>query len=367
MESLHFMQNNQVFGTTTSITGFSISGIKGNSSNGLKAIFIIKGGSKGNVRTGASADIESTIQIFKKLYSYIEIWRTENKYLDEVCEKITRPKSVKYLKKADCVLLIYSGASGKLVRTLVKNGIKNVAFRAQNPELFHRWDYFLLSRNVKYLAIAFVGLVSDLQAVRNAKLILTISEYDLGLYFSKLKSLARSKVRLYNLSYYPTTSPRLITESQNEKFFIGSSTKSTLISSVDVKLKKLICDRKIYAQDFKGIGYGLESIAESLQSNLGFVADLDKCLQHAGLVVIPSTKGWGFKTKIADFIHEEKQVVIHRDLAKKIDRELLPYLTVINDWKELQQIIISPQAPLPKRIFNDFNNLASKLDIREYL
>jgi hypothetical protein len=322
-------------GTLTPISGFSVSAFRGSANNSKSAAVIIKGGNKQNVPTGGTADVESILRILGELYSYVEIWRVNTKNVKQVSERLSRPKPLKYLSKHHFVFIVYSGASGRFVKVLHKNGIRNIAFRAQNPEFLHRWDYFKVSKKVKFLALAFLGLRSDFQVCRYSRLVLPISNYDLTRYFYLINRLSGSRSRLFSVSYYPARSAALYSNMPNKVFMIGTSTEGTLISSVDKGLARKVLSGAISLRHISGIGYGLEKIGHLLETNLGFQKDLETVMQSAAIVVIPTTKGWGFKTKIADLICQGKEVVVHKDLAKKIDSRIIPYLTVIESWEDL--------------------------------
>lgn len=355
-----FMYN--LIGTPIEISGFAISGLRGDAGNNKSIAIIIKGGTKTSVRTGASADIESLISILKRCYSYIEVWSALNKKIDEVNEKISRPKSLKYLNKHDLILICYSGASGSLVNTISKNGLKHIAFRAQNPELPHRLNYFLLSKNPKYLIIALKGLFSDFKVVRNSRLVFTISDYDLKWYFAILKYLSSSKCILHNLSYFPKNTEHEKSELSfaNDKdsiLLIGSSTRSTLVSGADRKLIQMFHKEKLDGKLFSGVGYGLEPLKGLLKEDYGFVEDLNGLISKHRVIVIPTTSGWGFKTKIADLISFDKKVIVHEKLANKIDSEILNHLKVVKSWKELENLDKTFRIHKTKREFLEIKTL----------
>lgn len=355
------MQPIDTNGTLALISGFSLSGIKGRSISNESVAVIIKGGNKKEVRTGGSADVESFIDILQDMYSYVEVWRSDSKNIDDVSEKLTRPKVLKYLSKHNFVFIIYSGASGKIVKTLHSNGITKLAFRAQNPEFFHRFDYFRISGDLKFLALALLGLVSDMRVCRYSKVVIPISRNDMQWYFKYVNKLVGGKAILFSISYFPRESVNQEKFTTNRFFLIGSSTKSTLISSVDRSLSRKIFNGHINLKHFYGIGYGLESIESYLSFNYGFQEDLNKQLGSATHVIIPTTSGWGFKTKIADLLAQGKIVVVHKKLARKIDVEIRKHLIVVNKWEELPNIPTSIQSVQNRLVFEDTRHFKTML------
>jgi glutaredoxin-related protein len=328
----------EVTGTQVLISGFSIQGIKGMVKNGKTIVFIVKGGYKNSVKTGASADIQALIDLAQLEFSYVEIWSADSKRVEEVSKKISVPKAIKYLNKHNFVMIVYSGASGQIVKQLSKSGVKEIIFRAQNPEFVHRMSYFAISKNPKFLVIAMKGLRSDFQVVRYASQILPISEYDLSHYFRYIKVILRSSVKLKSVTYQVNLKEKFSVKNHQPFFLVGSSTKSTLISSVDSALQKLVKRGGINLQNFQGIGYGLHSIGKYLNRNYGFQKNPDFYLKTCPVIVIPTKKGWGFKTKVLDFLSQGKIVVVHKKLARKIDPDIRANLAVISNWKNLQDL-----------------------------
>jgi hypothetical protein len=349
-------------GTKVAISGFSIYGIKGTGNNKKSIVFLLKGGSKQNVRTGASADIQGLINSAIREYSYVEVWSADSKKVEEVAAKLCVPKSIKYLNQHDGVLIVYSGASGQIVKSLKKAGVEKIFFRAQNPELFHRLSYFLISKNPKYLGIAVQGFVSDCRVVRYSDIVIPISERDSRLYFKLIKFLIRGEGKIKHLTYQVITSNFTLRKKYLPYFLVGSSTKSTLVSSVDRSLVRNLKRNRAYANNLAGIGFGLQPIEEYLHRNYGFQKDVNLYIRYCPVVIIPTTKGWGFKTKILDFLNEGKIVVVHRLLAKKIDSEIRQNLHVINKWGDLQVLNLDSLKRSNSNLLNTNSSLLNLIE-----
>ena len=169
------------------------------------------------------------------------------------------------------------------------------------------------------------------------------------------------KAILFSISYFTRESVNQEKFTTNRFFLIGSSTKSTLISSVDRSLSRKIFNGHVNLKHFYGIGYGLESIESYLSFNYGFQEDLNKQLGSATHVIIPTTSGWGFKTKIADLLAQGKIVVVHKKLARKIDVEIRKHLIVVNKWEELPNIPTSIQSVQNRLVFEDTRHFKTML------
>jgi hypothetical protein len=253
------------------------------------------------------------------------------------------------------IILSIPGSSGGILLYLRLLGLPNLIFRSHNAELLHRLDWLKSSRSfgsfIMSLRKLILGSLSDLMVATFATDILSISQSEIRLYWSRLFPWTSRK-----LHYFPFMSPSHISailsvgpQSDFENslaMIVGGFKKGTLISRPD----KQFIEHGSKVKDFvHANGFSLVSVGEGVSykfcdTNYGHATEFDMLLRNTSLVIVPSSIGWGFKTKIADAVTLHQSIILPR---KQYDRlgEWAKMVTPIDNWKEVSSLVLKKISP----------------------
>jgi hypothetical protein len=200
------------------------------------------------------------------------------------------------------------GPSGFLLLGLKVIGYRNIHFRSHNAEALHRIDWLRaevgLGRRIRLLNRLISGTISDFLVAFFASTVLVISKVEVSKYWNKVFALWRKKFVFF--PYKPPSHIDKVTTDlkQHTKFvlIVGAYRSGTRISDADNSF--LRNGAKVHDY-FNSLGWELHSVGNDVfydfcDVNWGFVEDLDVLMRSADFVLIPTSKGWGFKTKILD-------------------------------------------------------------------
>jgi hypothetical protein len=83
------------------------------------------------------------------------------------------------------------------------------------------------------------------------------------------------------------------------------------------------------------VSLGNGSELDFCKRNFGFVKDqkLMKLYQSLDSIIVPTSWGWGFKTKIADALFNNQRVYVSASLGKRYGT-WVPALEVVNNWSQ---------------------------------
>jgi hypothetical protein len=253
------------------------------------------------------------------------------------------------------IILSIPGSSGGILLCLRLLGLRNLIFRSHNAELLHRLDWLKSSNGISTFKSSIrkllLGSLSDLTVATFATDILSISQSEIRLYWSRFFPWTSRKIH-----YFPFMSPSHISailsvgpQSDFENslaMVVGGFQKGTLISRPD---KKFI-EHGSKVKDFvHSNGFSLVSVGEGVtyefcDTNYGHTTEFDMLLRNTSLVIVPTSSGWGFKTKIADAVTLHQSIILPR---KQYDRlgEWAKMVTPIDNWKEISSLVLKKISP----------------------
>lgn len=298
---------------------------------------------------GGAKDIQSLheqIGTLKLRFEYIRVSRRTGHALYVLLNRANRQR----IFSASKIIISIPGSSGGILLFLRFLGLPNVIFRSHNAELFHRLDWLRSSKSIKSSIKAFrkiiLGFTSDLSVSLFAEEILSVSQMEMEKYWKKIFPWASQK-----LVYFPGMSPSHIASSipiggiplSNRPFatIVGGFQGGTIISKPDQQFLESGSLLKGYVHS---LGLSLVSVGEGVEynfcdTNFGFAHNYEEILQNTSWIIIPSSAGWGFKTKIADAVTLHQAVVIHRTQYDRLG-DWRQMLSPINDWREIQNLVL---------------------------
>lgn len=248
------------------------------------------------------------------------------------------------------LLISIPGPSGGILLCLRLLGLPNLIFRSHNAELLHRLDWLKSSRsfgNIKlYSKRLLLGSLSDLIVATFATDVLSVSQLEIRVYWNRYFPWVSRKVH-----YFPGMSPSHISAILSAKapsnfrnsqaMVVGGYKKGTLISRPD----KQFIEHGSKVKDFvHANGFSLVSVGEGVSyefcdTNYGHTNEYETLLRDTSVIIVPSSIGWGFKTKIADAVTLHQSIILPR---KQYDRlgEWAQMATPIDNWEEISTLVL---------------------------
>jgi hypothetical protein len=243
------------------------------------------------------------------------------------------------IRFASSVIFTIPGAHRRIIRYLSRINSKLI-YRAHNPEYLHRIQWAISSEGLlfgRYLFRAVVGLISDYYAIRRCQNVLVQSDWESQLYWQRIAIWTRAKTKIQTYTY---NSPSYITEhlkaNRSGIVVVGAAAKGTKISELDASfLANLTLIEKSFRQkniDIESIGYlGLSK--GFLKDN--WVENPLNSLTAAAAIVVPSSRGYGMKTKILDALNLNQGVIVSRTLWLRLPESFRESVVAVSSWKDL--------------------------------
>jgi hypothetical protein len=248
------------------------------------------------------------------------------------------------------ILISIPGSSGGILLCLRLLGLSNLIFRSHNAELLHRLDWLKCSRSFGSFMLSskklFFGSLSDLMVATFATDVLSVSQLEIRVYWNRYFPWVSRKVH-----YFPGMSPSHISAilsakvpsnfSNSQAMIVGGFQKGTLISRPD----KRFIEHGSKIKDFVNAnGFSLVSVGDGVSyefcdTNYGHTNEYETLLRDTALIIVPSSIGWGFKTKIADAVTLHQSIILPR---KQYDRlgEWAKMVTPIDNWEEISTLVL---------------------------
>jgi len=303
---------------------------------------------------GGAKDIQSLHEQIKSLGISHDLMMVSRRTGHSLYEMF-RPQNASKILSAEHIIISIPGASGGILLFVRLFSGNNVIFRSHNAEVFHRLDWIKAARSFstfhKSLRKLFYGFCSDLSVSLFAREIITISQVEAQLYWRRYFPWTARKV-----IYFPGKSPSHISSILSGQtisilkrplaVIVGGAQADTLISIADQKFVN--SGSKI--RDFvHSKGLLLVSVGEGVSykfcdENYGHTNDLEMLLKKTAIIIIPTSLGWGFKTKISDAVTLHQSVILPRTQYERLGnwREMA---TPIDDWDEISNLSLKEVAP----------------------
>jgi hypothetical protein len=298
---------------------------------------------------GGVKDIQSLqeqIDTLKLPYEYFCVSRRTGHALYVLLNRANR----KRIFSASKIIISIPGSSGGILLLLRCLGLPNVIFRSHNAELLHRLDWLRSSKSIMSSIKAFrkmiLGYTSDLSVSIFAERILSVSQMEMEKYWKRFFPWTSQK-----LVYFPGMSPSHIASSipikgitlNNRSFatIVGGFQRGTIISHPN---NQFLENGSLLKDYVHSLGLSLVSVGEGIEynfcdRNFGFAHNYEEILQNTSLVIVPSSTGWGFKTKIADAVTLHQSIIIQRTQYDRLG-DWQQMVSPINDWKEIPNLVL---------------------------
>jgi hypothetical protein len=236
------------------------------------------------------------------------------------------------------------GASGFFLFGLRILGFKNIHFRSHNAEFFHRREWLAKGvgfvEKIRLLENLILGTVSDFLVAFFSSTVLIISKVELEIYWNRLFPLCRKK-----FIYFPYKPPfhlfKIGTgQTSNQRFvlIVGAFNKKTLVSDAD---NEFLRNGERIRNFFNLQGLELHSIGSGVfynfcDVNWGYVEHFDVVMKSAEFVLVPTSKGWGFKTKILDALFNNIGVIMSKKLAIRSE-PYFDFYSIVASWSLIEE------------------------------
>lgn len=302
---------------------------------------------RGRNFNGGAKDIQSMYEQIKSLQIASETLLVSRR-LGHAIYSLLEVQNRNLLKSSKRILISIPGSTGGIVTLLRLLGFKEIIYRSHNAEILHRIDWLRAARNFRTfkssLKKLILGGISDFQVAIFASEILSVSQLENEIYWSRLFPNTSSKVH-----YFPGMSPAHISacldihdveiKDRPLAVIVGGFHEGTLISKEDAHF----VENGYRIQDFihtKGLllaSVGQRDSQSYCDFNLGHVDDYEAILRKTSLIIVPTSLGWGFKTKIADAITLHQGVIVHRRLYNRLG-DWKKMVTPIDNWGEISNL-----------------------------
>ena len=292
---------------------------------------------------GSTKDITSLIQEIRSSGKNVKTITLSRSFLGAVYHFYLNTALLQEIRSSSSIIVSIPGQSGILLSWLALQTKSRMIFRSHNAELLHRLDWFRVEKSlqnkVRALKKMTFGFIGDFLASLFADEIWSISDYEVARYWKKIFFFSASKIHFF--PYFPPQKSILeIDQDINPDYvsIIGAASKGTAISlpseifCVQGNRIKHICE----SLNLKLISFGSDSFFEFCHVNFGYVPEVEKIIENTKVVLIPSSFGGGFKTKIGDAIINNQNVIVESTLQKKLG-VWASQVRVISSWSELSQ------------------------------
>ncbi len=294
---------------------------------------------------GGTKDIQSMLEQMCDLGISYEVFSVPRKTTHALYSLLQHPS--KFFSSSHTLLSI-PGSSGLLVPYLKILGFSHITFRSHNAELLHRLEWIRSSKSIreilKSMKKLFFGFLSDFLVSIFATNILSVSQKEIDIYWSFLFPWSKGKVR-----FFPGASPSHIREGYLSKqkenrvrayaTIVGGFEAGTVISKADRNFVKHGPKIKNY---FNSMNLLLVSVGNKINFdfcdfNYGYVHDYLEVLVNSEIVIVPSSVGWGFKTKIADAVTLHQSVVVTETLYNRLGT-WSQMVSPLRDWADISSL-----------------------------
>lgn len=296
---------------------------------------------------GGSKDIQSMYEQICSLSISFETLRVSRR-TGHALYHLLEVQNRYLLMSSKRILLSIPGSSGGIVMFLRFLGFRNITFRSHNAEVLHRLDWLRAAGNIRTFMASLkkilFGGISDFLVAIFASDILSVSQLEIDIYWRRFLSNNSLKVH-----YFPGMSPSHISEcfdddnsetlNRSLAVVVGGYQKGTLIS----KAESQFLEYGSRIQNFVHTkGLSLASVGDDVylnfcDINFGYIDEYEKLLRKTSLLIIPTSLGWGFKTKIADAVTLHQGIVVHRRLYNRLG-DWKKMVTPIDNWGEISNL-----------------------------
>ncbi len=316
---------------------------------------------------GGAKDIQSLqeqIDALKLRYDYIRVSRLTSHALYVLLNRANRQR----IFSASKIIISIPGSSGGILLFLRFLGLRNVVFRSHNAELLHRLDWLRSSKSIMSSIKAFrktiLGYTSDLSVSIFAERILSVSQMEMEKYWKRYFPWSSRK-----LVYFPGMTPSHIAfnkpglgitlNRRSLATIVGGFQRGTIISQPD---KQFLESGLLLKEYVHSLGLSLVSVGDGVEynfcdTNFGLTNNYEEILKNTSLVIVPSSMGWGFKTKIADAVTLHQSIIIHRTQYDRLG-DWQQMVSPINDWREI------PNLVLKKISFQEYEEFIENLRVQ---
>ena len=298
---------------------------------------------------GGAKDIQSMYEQIRSLdisCDFIHVSRRTGHAL----RVLLNDQNIVKLYSSKHIILSIPGSSGGILLFLRLLGLRNLIFRSHNAEFLHRLEWLKSSRRLrtfkKSLRKFLEGSLSDFIVAMFAKEILSVSQVEIQIYWGRFFPWTSRKIY-----YFPGMSPSHISANLSIEprsdfqdslaIIVGGFHQDTLISKPD----KQFMEHGSKVRDFvHAIGLSLVSVGEGVSyafcdTNYGRTEEFETLLRNASLIIVPSSVGWGFKTKIADAVTLHQTIILPR---KQYDRlgDWGQLVSPIDNWRDISSLVL---------------------------
>ena len=298
---------------------------------------------------GGAKDIQSLheqVDSLKLKSDHICVSRFTSHALAVLLNKANRQR----IFSASKIIISIPGKSGFILLFLRLLGFSNVIFRSHNAELLHRIDWLRNAKSIPVLIRALKKMISggfsDLWVSLFAERVWSVSELEMEKYWKRFFPWVSQR-----MLFFPGMSPSHIARSYsfegirlNERSFatiVGGFQSGTVISQPD---RQFLENGWLLRDYVHSLGLSLVSVGDRVSFdfcdlNLGLVENYEEILKNTSLIIVPSSVGWGFKTKISDAVTLHQSIILPR---KQYDRlgEWAQMVTPIDNWEEISTLVL---------------------------
>lgn len=294
---------------------------------------------------GSTKDIQSLIEDLKLNHIRFKLVLVSRKSLHAWIDLKTQMIDGVNRRYFSDVIVSIPGASGFFLPGLKILGFSNIHFRSHNAEVLHRIDWLRAEVGIvgrlRILKRVIFGAISDLLVAYLSTTILMISKVEINKYWNKWFPLCKKKFVYF--PYKPPSHLVKITHDRKPKerfvLIVGPYHSGTKISEAD---KDFLRNGAKIRDYFNREGFELNSVGNGVyydfcDLNCGFVEDIDLLMRSADFVLIPTSRGWGFKTKILDALFNNIGVIVSVDLAQR-SAPYSEFYSVVTSWSAIEGI-----------------------------
>ena len=302
-----------------------------------------------NNYNGGAKDIQSMYEQIKSLHISCDVISVSRR-TGHALRTLLSDQNRATLYSSKHIVISIPGSSGGILLCLRLLGLSNLIFRSHNAELLHRLDWLKSSRSFGSFKLSskklLLGSLSDLMVATFATDVLSVSQLEIRVYWNRYFPWVSRKVH-----YFPGMSPSHISAifsakapsnfRNSQAMIVGGFQKGTLISRPD----KQFIEHGWKVKDFvHANGFSLVSVGDGVSyefcdTNYGHTNEYETLLRDTSLIIVPSSIGWGFKTKIADAVTLHQSIILPR---KQYDRlgEWAQMVTPIDNWEEISTLVL---------------------------
>ena len=302
---------------------------------------------------GSTKDIKSLEEELKAYGNVTVIGVNRN---DFVAKKSIKefPEVLGKIKEAHTVFFSLPGSHLTLFR-FIKKLNRQLVVRSHNPEFLHRLEYFRNKKKDKwlYFTLAIRGLIFDTYIKNFSQRILVQTDVEVSSYWVRLPRFKKTAT-INDYCYIPPLEIRNLRQEEDaeqnmsKKSFwklgiIGTSGEKVGLSGLDDELYSVIPQ---ISEEFKSFGHQfilVGNLGSELPKPLSseYFENPIQILQELTCIIVPTKFGFGTKTKIVDALFWGQEVVVHKNIEKRLHSCLANRIIATDDWKINEELILA--------------------------